>query len=76
MISAGRTGEFFAQAANKDIDDLELGFVCLAVEMFEKHFLGYDRALVQAEQLEKSSVIMPRSLCAPARNWSAVADSA
>ena len=27
MISAGRPGEFFAQVANKDIDDLELGFL-------------------------------------------------
>jgi hypothetical protein len=38
--------------ANKDINDLELGFLYPIVEVREKHLFGYDRALVPAEQLE------------------------
>ena len=40
--------------ANEDINDLELGFLCPAVEVREKHLLGYDRALVLAEQFEQA----------------------
>jgi hypothetical protein len=49
MISAGRLDQFFAQLADKDIDDLELGFLYPGIEMFEKHRLCYDRALMQTE---------------------------
>ena len=38
--------------ANKDINDLELGFLYPIVEVREKHLFGYDRALIPAEQLE------------------------
>src|SRR5262249_33750086 len=46
MVSASRLSEFFAQLADKDIDDLELGFPHPAVEMLEKHLLRYNRALM------------------------------
>src|SRR6516162_1627752 len=54
MVSASRRGDFFAQVANKDINDLELGFFFPAVEVLEKHLFGYDRTLVPAEHLEQA----------------------
>jgi hypothetical protein len=57
MTTAGCLGEVFAQLANKDIDDLEFGFLYPAVEMLEKHLLGYDGALMQAEQLENAILL-------------------
>jgi hypothetical protein len=35
MISASRPGEFFAQMANKDINDLVLGFLYPTIEVRE-----------------------------------------
>jgi hypothetical protein len=45
MNSARRPRYFFAQLANKDVDDLGLGFVQPAVEMVEEHFLRQGGAL-------------------------------
>jgi hypothetical protein len=52
MLAAGSLNELFTQAAHKDVDDLELGFLHPAIEMVEEHLLGQSLALVPAQQLE------------------------
>src|SRR6516162_5132783 len=52
VFAACRLCQLFAQIADQNIDDLELWFVHPAIEMVEKHLLGYDRIFAQAEQLE------------------------
>jgi hypothetical protein len=64
MISTGRPGEFFAQMADKDINDFEPGFLYPAVEVLEKHLLGYDRALLPGKQL-KQVIFLARQVHRP-----------
>ena len=45
-------GEFFAELADENVDDLKFRLVHPAVEMVEKHFLCQGRALAQREQLQ------------------------
>src|SRR3984957_17057907 len=52
IVAIGCGREFFAQLADEDVDDLELGLVHAAIEMIEEHLLGERRALPQREQLE------------------------
>src|SRR5882762_2623753 len=52
VIAASRLSELLAQLAEKDVDDLELGFVHPAVEVVEKHLLGQRRPFAQAQQFQ------------------------
>jgi len=52
VIAAGRLGEFFAQLAEENIDDLQLRLVRSVIETVKKHFLREDGTLAQAEELE------------------------
>src|ERR1700730_1893460 len=44
--------DLLTQLADKDVDDLELGFVHSAVKVVEKHFLGQYGPFAQAQQLD------------------------
>src|SRR5271163_2382923 len=59
VFAAGRQGELFAQLADENVDDLELGLVNPAIEVVEEHLLGYGGALAHAEQL-KNGVFLTR----------------
>src|SRR6516164_6888811 len=52
VFAAGCLRQLFAQFADENIDDLERRLVHPAIEMAEKHLLGYRGALPPAEQLE------------------------
>src|SRR6516162_280996 len=52
VIAAGRLGEFFAQLAEENVDDLQLRLVRSVIETVKKHFLREDGTLAQAEELE------------------------
>ena len=49
---ARRLGEFFAQLADENINDLLLGLVRSAIEVVEKHFLRDGDTLSQGEEFE------------------------
>ena len=52
VIAACRLGELFAQLADENINDLELGLVHSAIEVVEKHFPRDDGALLQGKEFE------------------------
>ena len=52
VISSERLGQFLAQLADEDVDDLQFRFVHAAVKVVQEHFLGQRRALAQAEQFQ------------------------
>ena len=47
IAAIARVGEFFAQLADENVDDLQLRLVHAAVEMVEKHFLCQGSSLAQ-----------------------------
>ena len=53
-MAAGRLSKLFAQLADEDVDDLELGLVHPPVKVIEEHLLCQGRALAQAQQFEDS----------------------
>jgi hypothetical protein len=57
MAAARSLGEFLAQFADKNVNDLELGFMHpAAVEMVEKHLLRDGCTLAQAQQLQDTAL--------------------
>ena len=52
VIAACRMGEFLAQVADEDINDLRLRLVYSAIEVVEQHLLREDGTLAQAEELQ------------------------
>src|SRR6266446_807016 len=57
VFATGRLGEFLAQFADEDIDNLELGLVHPAIQVVQEHFLRQGRTLAQAEQLENTILL-------------------
>jgi len=57
VIAARRLSELFAQLADENINDLELGLVRSAIEVVEKHFPRDDGTLSQGEEFEDSVLL-------------------
>ena len=54
MIATRRLSEFFAQLADKDVDDFKLGLVYSCVKVVKEHFLCQGSSFAQAEQLKNA----------------------
>src|SRR5262245_32926909 len=52
VAAFGGVGEFLAELADEDVDDLQLRLVHAAIEVVEEHFLGEGRAFAEREQLQ------------------------
>jgi hypothetical protein len=61
MASASGLSELFAQLANENVKDLELGFVDSSIELVEKVFSGHSVTFAQTEQFE-NGVLLTRQM--------------